>query len=83
MIQRISVDPKVHFGKPCIAGTRIPVWSVLELLDAGLSFQMIIENYYPELTDADIRACLQYAMALVAAEDIHLNVHSGGCAQGA
>lgn len=73
MIQRISVDPKIHLGKPCIAGTRIPVRDVLELLDAGQSFQMITEDYYPELTDADIRACLQYAIALVAAEDIHLN----------
>ena len=73
MIQRISIDPKIHFGKPCIVGTRIPVHDVLELLDAGLSFQVIIENYYPELTTVDIRACLQYAIALVTAEDIHLS----------
>lgn len=38
MIDRIAVNPKIHFGKPCIAGTRITVQSVLELLDEGLTF---------------------------------------------
>jgi len=72
MIDRIVVDPKVHFGKPCIAGTRITVQNVLELLDEGLPFDQIIQDYYPDLTVEDIRACIQYAIALVAAEDIHL-----------
>jgi uncharacterized protein (DUF433 family) len=72
MIDRIAVNPKVHFGKPCIAGTRITVQSVLELLHEGLSFEEIIQDYYPDLTVEDIRACVQYAIALVAAEDIHL-----------
>ncbi len=71
-MDRITVDPNIHFGKPCVAGTRITVQSVLELLDEGLSFAEIIENYYPELTEDDIHACLRYAIALVAAEDIHL-----------
>jgi len=72
MIERIVVDPEVHFGKPCVAGTRITVQGVLELLDEDLAFDEIIENYYPDLTPEDIRACIQYAIALVAAEDIHL-----------
>jgi uncharacterized protein (DUF433 family) len=72
MIERIAVDPKVHFGKPCIAGTRITVQAVLELLDEGLSFGEIIQDYYPDLAVEDIHACIQYAIALVAAEDIHL-----------
>lgn len=67
------VNPQLHFGKPCIAGTRIPVQSILELLNEGLSFSEIIHDYYPDLKTEDIRACLQYAIALVAAEDIHLN----------
>ncbi len=71
MIERITVDSKIHFGKPCIAGTRITVQSLLELLNEGLSFQEIIQNYYPELDDEDIRASIQYAIALVASEDIH------------
>lgn len=72
MIERITIDPKIHFGKPIIAGTRITVQDVLELLDEGLTFDEIIRDYYPDLDIEDIRACVQYAIALVAAEDIHL-----------
>ncbi len=71
-IDRITVNPQVHFGKPCIAGTRITVQSVLELLSEGLTFGAIIQDYYPDLTVEDIRACIRYAIALVSAEDIHL-----------
>jgi uncharacterized protein (DUF433 family) len=71
-MDRIVVNPKVHFGKPCVAGTRITVQNVLELLDGGLSFGEITKGYYPDLTVEDIRACVQYAIALVASEDIHL-----------
>ncbi len=60
MIERIVVDPKVHFGKPCIEGTRITVQSVLELLREGLSFDEIIQDYYPDLTIEDIHACIQF-----------------------
>ncbi len=69
---RITVSPTIHFGKPCIAGTRITVESVLELVRDGISFAQIIENFYPDLTVEDIYACVQYAIDLVAAEDINL-----------
>ena len=59
MFERITVNPNIHFGKPCIAGTRIPVQSVLELLNDGLSFEEIIQDYYPDLTVADIQSCLE------------------------
>ena len=72
MIDRITVDPKIHFGKPCVAGTRITVQSVLELVEEGIPFDEIIRDYYPDLQLKDIHACLRYAIALVAAEDIHL-----------
>jgi len=72
MIERVNVNPKIHFGKPCVAGTRITVQNVLELLDEGLSFDEIIQDYYPDLSAEDVHACIQYAIALVAAEDIHL-----------
>ena len=71
-MDRISVNSQIHFGKPCIVGTRITVQSVLELLNEGLSFEEIIRDYYPDLQVEDIRACLKYAIALVAAEDVHL-----------
>lgn len=44
---------------------------VLELIEDGLTFQQVIEDYYPQLTDEDIKACLQYARAVVEGEDIH------------
>jgi uncharacterized protein (DUF433 family) len=68
----IAIDPQIHFGKPCVAGTRIPVQSVLELVREGISFADIIQDYYPDLDADDIRACIQYAMDVLAAEDIHL-----------
>lgn len=72
MTDRIVVDPTIHLGKPCVVGTRITIQIVLELLDENLSFDQIIHDYYPDLSVEDIRACIQYAIALVAAEDIHL-----------
>ncbi len=72
MKERISVSPQVHFGKPCVAGTRISVQSVLELVREGLSFSQIIQDYYPDLETEDIRACIQYAIDVVAVEDIRL-----------
>jgi uncharacterized protein (DUF433 family) len=72
MKERIEIDPNIHFGKPCVAGTRIPVQSVLELVREGIPFEKIIADYYPDLQTEDIRACIQYAIELMAAEDIHV-----------
>ena len=72
MRDRIAVHPTIHFGKPCVAGTRIPVYNVLELVRDGISFAEIIRDYYPDLTTEDIRACIQYAITLITLEDIHL-----------
>lgn len=72
MRNRIEVNPAIHFGKPCVAGTRIPVQSVLELVRDGIAFEKIIRDYYPDLTDEDIRACVQYAMDVVGVEDLHV-----------
>ena len=72
MLNKIEVNPEIHFGKPYIAGTRIPVQSVLELVQEGIPFTNIIEEYYPDLQIEDIRACIQYAIEIVASEDIHI-----------
>jgi uncharacterized protein (DUF433 family) len=69
---RIAIDPQIHFGKPCVAGTRIPVQSVLELVREGITFTDITRDYYPDLQPDDIRACIQYAIDVLAVEDIHL-----------
>jgi uncharacterized protein (DUF433 family) len=73
MMERIAVNPKIHFGKPYVAGTRITVQNVLELIEEGLSFEAIVRDYYPDLALEDVHACVRYAIALVAAEDIHLS----------
>ena len=72
MQERIAVNPQIHFGKPCVTGTRVPVRSVLELVREGLSFADIIRDYYPDLRPDDIRACIQYAIDVVSVEGIHL-----------
>jgi uncharacterized protein (DUF433 family) len=74
MQARIAVNPNIHFGKPCVAGTRIPVLSILELVSEGLPFEAIAQDYYPELQIEDIQACVRYAMEVVAAEETHIAV---------
>ena len=64
MQERIAINPNIHFGKPCITGTRIPVLSVLELVSEGLSFAEIVRDYYPDLDIEDIRACVRYARTI-------------------
>lgn len=72
MKNRIQVSPDIHFGKPCVAGTRITVQNVLELVREGIPFDAIIRNYYPDLKVEDIKACIQYAIDVVQTEDIHV-----------
>lgn len=59
LLQRISIDPEVCFGKPCIRGHRVWVSLVLDLLADGASFEEILASY-PDLVVEDIRACLAY-----------------------
>jgi uncharacterized protein (DUF433 family) len=59
-LDRISIDPEVRFGKPCVRGTRITVGDVLGYLAAGSSEDQILADF-PQLTRDDIRACLAYA----------------------
>lgn len=59
LLARISVDPQVCFGKPCIRGHRIWVSLILDLLAGGASIEEILDDY-PSLEEADVRACLAY-----------------------
>lgn len=59
LLQRISVNPNVCFGKPCIRGTRIWVSLILDFLANGMSIEEIIAEY-PQLTEEDIRAAIAY-----------------------
>ena len=60
LLDRISLDPAVRFGKPCVRGTRITVGDVLGYLAGGMTEAQIISDF-PQLTQEDIRACLAYA----------------------
>lgn len=71
MNDRIVSTPQILRGKPCVKGTRIPVYMVLELVEAGLSFQEIRAKYYPQISEEDIRACIAYARQIVQNEDVH------------
>lgn len=63
MLKRISIDPSVCFGKPCIRGHRIWVSLVLDYLASGRSFQEVLDNF-PGIEEADILACIAYAAEL-------------------
>jgi len=58
--ERITMDPQVCGGRPCIRGMRIRVKDVLDMLAGGASREEILEDY-PYLEDADITAALEYA----------------------
>ena len=60
LLDRITVDPAVRFGKPCVRGTRITVGDVLGYLAGGMSEGQIVQDF-PQLSPDDIRACLAYA----------------------
>ena len=59
LLNRISIDPNVCFGKPCIKGHRIWVSLVLDMLASGMPVAEILEEY-PGLEEADIFACIAY-----------------------
>ena len=59
LLKRISVDPNVCFGKPCIRGSRIWVSMLLDMLADGLTADEILEDY-PQLQPDDIRAAIAY-----------------------
>lgn len=60
--EQIAVDPAVRSGKPCVRGTRITVYDVLEYLAGGMSEDEVLADF-PDLTRDDIRACLAFAAA--------------------
>ena len=60
--ERIQIDPSVRSGKPCVKGTRITVFDVLEYLAGGMTNDQILADF-PSLTEDDIRACLSFAAA--------------------
>ena len=59
LLARISIDPNVCFGKPCIRGHRVWVSLVLGLLSSGWTVQQLLEEY-PGIEELDVHACIAY-----------------------
>jgi uncharacterized protein (DUF433 family) len=63
--ERISIDPAIHHGKPCIKGTRVPASVIVGSMADGDSRERILKSW-PQLTEEDIAAALWFAAALAA-----------------
>lgn len=73
LLERISVNPQVCFGKPCIKGTRIWVSLILDFLASGSSVEDILQEY-PQLEKEDILACLAYGAAMSHEHFVSINI---------
>ncbi len=65
--KKITSNPNICSGKPCIKGTRIPIHIILDLLAAGETYDGILKAY-PNITLDDIKACISYAAYLAEEE---------------
>jgi uncharacterized protein (DUF433 family) len=70
LLSRITIDPAVCHGKPCIRGLRYPVETLLELLSSGMTTEEILADY-EDLESEDLRAALAYAVRLARTRRIH------------
>ena len=59
LLSRISINPEICFGKPCVRGHRIWVSLILDLLASGMTVEAVLAEY-PGLHEEDIRACIAY-----------------------
>lgn len=70
LINRITINQEICFGKPTIRNMRYPVELILDLLSSGMTSSEIIEDY-PALVEDDIKACLTFASRLTKVKSIH------------
>lgn len=70
LLERITLNPKVCFGKPTIRNMRYPVETMLDLMSAGMTTEEILEDY-PDLEKEDLQACLLFASKLVKVNSIN------------
>ena len=76
LLDRISINPNVCFGKPCIKGTRIWVSLILDFLANGMSEKEILEEY-PQLTHEDILAAIAYGAEIARERIIPVPTEAG------
>lgn len=75
LLQRITINPNVCFGKPCIKGRRIWVSLILDLLASGMSFEDLMKEY--DLQREDILACIAYGAEMSRERYVDLPVETG------
>ena len=71
LLSRITVDPDVCHGKPCVRGLRYPVETLLEYLAGGDSVESLLTEF-PDLEREDILACHEFARRMLAAKSVHV-----------
>lgn len=77
LLQRISIDPNVCFGKPCVRGTRIWVSLVLDALADGMSVDEVVAAY-PHLGREDVQACIAYGAEMARERYVELPARHTG-----
>ena len=72
VLERITIDPKVFGGKPCIRGMRFPVSKVLDLMSSGMTHKEILRDY-PYLEEEDLCQALKYAAWVLQEEQVEIS----------
>ncbi len=75
LLERISIDPEICFGKPCIRGTRIWVSLLLDFLANGMTVTEILAEY-PQLAEEDIRAAIAYGAEMSRARYVDIETRA-------
>ena len=75
LLERISIDPNVCFGKPCIRGTRIWVSLILDFLASGMAIEELVQEY-PQLTVMDIRAAIAYGAEMARERYVDISIEA-------
>jgi uncharacterized protein (DUF433 family) len=75
LLERISINPEICFGKPCIKGHRIWVSLILDFLADGMTITEILEEY-PQLTTEDILACIAYGAEMSRERFVEIKIES-------
>jgi len=70
LLNRITTNPHICHGKPCIRNMRYPVEMILDLLSSGMTTEEILDDY-PALESDDIQACLIFATRMVKVKSFH------------
>ncbi len=77
LLQRISIDPGVCFGMPCIRGTRIWVSLILDFLASGMGIEEILAEY-PQLAEKDVRAAIAYGAEMARERYVEIPTETTG-----